>query len=172
MRDKAETIHTSSLKILETEGMMTLMNSWQSGTDLIVHSAGILSGYAAMSYEKFILDLEMIGMLRRIEKGIGVSDEDLAMDVIAAAGIGGQFLTQPHTFQKCRQELYSPRICKRGQLVDSDHQAELLGSAESEKNRLLASYIPPELTEEKKSALRTIMGDNGLDFDACLITGR
>jgi len=150
------------------EGMMTLMNSWQCGTDLIIHSAGILSGYAAMSYEKFTLDLEMIGMLRRIEKGIGVSDEDLAMDVITAAGIGGQFLTQPHTFQKCRQELYSPRICKRGQLVNSDHQAELLGSVEAEKNRLLLSYKRPELTEEKQIALRTIMNDNGLDFDACV----
>ena len=152
------------------EGMMTLMNSWQSGTDLIVHSAGILSGYAAMSYEKFILDIEMIGMLRRIEKGIGVSNEDLAMDVISAAGIGGEFLTQPHTFQKCRQELYSPRISKRGQLISGDHQAELVGAAEVEKNRLLSSYMPPELTEEKKCALRTIMSDNGLNFDLCLIT--
>ena len=154
------------------EGMMTLMNSWQSGTDLIVHSAGILSGYAAMSYEKFILDLEMIGMLRRVERGIGVSDEDLAMDVIAAAGIGGEFLTQPHTFQKCRQELYTPRICKRGQLGGGDHQAQLVGAAETEKNRLLASYTPPELTEEKKQALRMIMNDSGLDFDACLTTGQ
>jgi len=150
------------------EGMMTLMNSWQSGTDLIVHSAGILAGYAGMSYEKFILDLEMIGMLRRIENGIGVSRDDLALDVIAAAGIGGQFLTQQHTFQKCRKELYSPRICKRGQLGDSDHQAELLASIETEKNRLLASYEQPLLTKEKMIVLRRIMVENELDFNACL----
>ena len=152
------------------EGMMTLMNSWQSGTDLIVHSAGILAGYAAMSYEKFILDIEMIGMLRRMERGIGVSEDELAQHVIAAAGIGGEFLTQPHTFQKCRQELYSPRISKRGQLIGGDHQAELISSTETEKNRLLSSYKLPELTEEKQNTLRAIMVDNGLDFDVCLIT--
>lgn len=59
--------------------------------------------------------------------------------MIDAAGIGGEFLTQPHPFQKCRQELYSPRISKRGQLTKRDHQAELVNSTEIEKNRLLVS---------------------------------
>jgi trimethylamine---corrinoid protein Co-methyltransferase len=151
------------------EGMMTLMNSWQSGTDLIVHSAGILSGYAAMSYEKFIMDLEMIGMLRRVERGIGVSDEELALDVINAAGIGGQFLTQQHTFKKCRQELYAPRISKRGQLTGGEHQTELQEATKTEKNRLLESYRQPALSKEEQSALRAIMDENGLDFNNCLI---
>lgn len=150
------------------EGMMTLMNSWQCGTDLIVHSAGILAGYAAMSYEKFILDLEMLGMIRRVEKGMDISDEDLALNVIADAGAGGQFLTHKHTFEKCREALYSPRISKRGQLHDTDHHAELLISVETEKKRLMSAYEAPKLSELEMTALRNVMIANGLDFDACL----
>ena len=150
------------------EGMMTLMNSWQCGTDLIVHAAGILAGYAAMSYEKFILDLEMLGMIRRIEKGMDISDEELALNVIADAGAGGQFLTHRHTFEKCREALYSPRISKRGPLHDADHHAELLISVEAEKKRLLNAYETPAISEEKMAALRKVMVTNGLDFDACL----
>ncbi|MDA3834218.1 MAG: hypothetical protein PF495_12575, partial [Spirochaetales bacterium] len=51
---------------------------------------------------------------------------------------------------------------------DSDHQAELLTSIETEKNRLLASYERPLLAEEKMIALRRIMVENELDFNACL----
>jgi trimethylamine--corrinoid protein Co-methyltransferase len=150
------------------EGMMNLMNSWQSKTDLIVHAAGILGGYAAMSYEKFILDLEMIGMLRRMEKGMGVSDEDFALDVIDNAGPGGEFLTQKHTFERCREELYSPQISKRGQLGSSDHQAELIASTTAEKERLLATYETPEWSPQILAQLGSIMTKNGLDFEACL----
>ena len=68
-----------------------------------------------------------------METGLDVSNEDFALDVIADADAGGQFLTHKHTFEKCREALYSPRISKRGQLCGTDHHAELLFSVEAEK---------------------------------------
>lgn len=65
------------------ESMMTLMAAGVAGIYFVLHTAGILQYYMAMSYEKFITDDESAGMVLRYLKGIEFSDEQLAFDVIA-----------------------------------------------------------------------------------------
>ncbi|MGL4209117.1 MAG: trimethylamine methyltransferase family protein, partial [Candidatus Adiutrix sp.] len=45
------------------EAVLPLFTTAQNGVDLIVHSAGILDSWAAISYEKFICDLDIISMV-------------------------------------------------------------------------------------------------------------
>ena len=51
------------------ESMLSLLTAINSGVDLVLHAAGILSSYLAFSYEKFVLDDEMCGMVRRFTGG-------------------------------------------------------------------------------------------------------
>jgi trimethylamine--corrinoid protein Co-methyltransferase len=96
------------------ESMMSLLTSINSGIDLVVHAGGILNAYLAFSYEKFVLDDEMCGMVRRFRRGIDVSPETLAFDVIARVGSNGNYLMEPHTVKRCRSEFWQPSVSDRG----------------------------------------------------------
>jgi trimethylamine--corrinoid protein Co-methyltransferase len=98
------------------ESMLGLLTAVNSGIDLVLHAAGILSSYLAFSYEKFVLDDEMCGMVRHFRRGIAVTPETLAYDVIANVGVGGNFLMEAHTVKRCRKEFWSPAVCDRGGL--------------------------------------------------------
>ena len=67
----------------------------QQRSRLHLHAAGILSSYLAFSYEKFVLDDEMCGMMRALAWGFPVDPGALAYDVIAAVGPGGNYLSEP-----------------------------------------------------------------------------
>jgi trimethylamine--corrinoid protein Co-methyltransferase len=98
------------------EAMMALLTTANSGVDFVLHSAGILSSYLAFSYEKFVLDDEMCGMVRRLRSGFIVSPETLAYEVIAKVGPGGNYLMEDHTVDRCRTEFWKPSLCDRGGL--------------------------------------------------------
>jgi trimethylamine--corrinoid protein Co-methyltransferase len=98
------------------ESMMGLLTAVNSGIDFVLHAAGILSSYLAFSYEKFVLDDEMCGMVRRFHKGIAVEPKTLAYDVVARVGPGGNFLMETHTVNRCRREFWAPSVCDRGGL--------------------------------------------------------
>ncbi len=54
------------------------------------------------SYEKIIIDLEMLSRIVRIWKGIDTSDKALSVDIIQEVGHDGTYLTHPSTFEYCR----------------------------------------------------------------------
>ena len=95
------------------ESMMNLMAAHNSGVNFILHAVGALETINCVSYEKFIIDDEMVGMVKRIHRGVEVSKESLALDVIEEAGPGGQFLDKDHTFEHCRNEFYLPQLSDR-----------------------------------------------------------
>ncbi len=90
------------------ESMMSQLMATLSGVHFVLHSAGILDGYMAASYEKFIIDDEICGMCKRIKRGEKADPEKMALDVIAQVGPGGEYLTNMHTFQNFRKEFYTP----------------------------------------------------------------
>ncbi|HEY3424152.1 MAG TPA: trimethylamine methyltransferase family protein, partial [Negativicutes bacterium] len=124
------------------ESMLTLVATQQAGMNLIFQSSGIMDGYASMSYEKFIVDLEMISMVKRYVGGVKVNCDTLAVDVINEVGIAGQFLTAEHTMKHCRKEPFLPDISLRGTVI-GDPADKLLENIQNKKNKMLASYEKP-----------------------------
>jgi trimethylamine--corrinoid protein Co-methyltransferase len=82
------------------ESMMSLLTTVNSGVNFVLHAGGILSSYLAFSYEKFVLDDEMCGMVRRLHQGIDVEPDTLAYDVTANVGPGGNYLMEMHTVKR------------------------------------------------------------------------
>jgi trimethylamine--corrinoid protein Co-methyltransferase len=99
------------------ESMMSLSMAQACGINFVLHSAGILESYNCMSYEKFIIDDEICGMVKRIQRGIEVNPDTLALDVIKEVGPGGHFLDKDHTFKHFRTEFYQPRLSNRDDFV-------------------------------------------------------
>lgn len=142
------------------ESMLTYLATHRAGINLIFQSAGIMDGYAAMSYEKFIVDLEIIGMAKRYLAGVKVNPATLAVDVIHEVGIAGQFLTAEHTMKYCRKEPFIPAISSRGTVM-GDPTAQLLEKIKSRKNKLLETYQKPEFAQEIQQQLLKYLIDKG-----------
>jgi trimethylamine--corrinoid protein Co-methyltransferase len=60
-----------------------------------------------------VMSNEAISMAKRILNGITVTPETLAVDVIERVGPGGHYLTQEHTRQHFRRELWLPQLMDR-----------------------------------------------------------
>lgn len=95
------------------EASMGLTTAVRSGVNFILHSAGILGSFMAMSFDKFLVDEELCGMARRLVTPIELTPEEIDAETIAQVGIGGQFLTNPKTFARCRTEFFMPRLMNR-----------------------------------------------------------
>ena len=84
------------------ETMMSLMMGVLSGANIGVQCLGTLDALMTISYEKMIIDQEMISRVLRVNRGIEVTPEDLAVAVIRETGPGGNYLMHPTTFDHCR----------------------------------------------------------------------
>ncbi len=83
-----------------------------SGANLI-HDVGYLESGLLGSFDMLVMADEVIGMVKHILGGIRVTPETLATGVIEQVGPGGQYLTQDHTRQHFRRELWFPRLMDR-----------------------------------------------------------
>ena len=95
------------------ESAVALYTAARNGINFILHSAGILNSYLTMSIEKFLIDEEICGMVKRILTPIEITDETLSLDIIKEVGIGGEFLSHPKTLELCRTEYYDPLLMFR-----------------------------------------------------------
>ncbi len=141
------------------ESMMTMMMATMSGVNFVLHSAGILEGYITASYEKFIIDTEICGMCKRIKKGEEITAEKLALDVIKEVGPGGEYLTNMHTFQHFRKELYEPILEERDNYDTWSSKGSLtIEQRASEKYRqMLENYKMPEMDADTLKELNAYM---------------
>ena len=84
------------------ETMQNLMLGMLSGAHLLNESVGILDNILTVSYEKTLLDGEIISRIKRISQGISGADRDLCVESIQHVGHGGSYLTEPMTVKNCR----------------------------------------------------------------------
>jgi trimethylamine:corrinoid methyltransferase-like protein len=129
------------------ESALALSTAARSGVNFILHACGILGSYIAMSFEKFIVDEEVCGMVKNMFKPLALTDESIDLDVIKEVGIGGQYLTHPKTFQLCRTEFFLPGLMSR---KNPDAWAKagkerIDQIAEDKVGQRLASYEKPEI---------------------------
>ena len=131
------------------ESAATMLPTVQAGTNFVLHAAGWLEGGLISSYEKFILDAEMCGMLVRMVGGITLSDEDFAWDAFDEVGPGNHFLGSEHTMRHYTTAFYQHTVFS----MDNYELWEEKGSPDSYKlansrwKQMLKEYEPPTLDE-------------------------
>lgn len=91
------------------ETMQNLMMGMLSGAHIVYQNMGVLDAIMATSYEKFIIDEEIIKRVMRISQGMDTSDKALSIDVIQEVGSAGSYLTHTNTFEHFRS-LWTPSI--------------------------------------------------------------
>jgi trimethylamine---corrinoid protein Co-methyltransferase len=91
------------------ETMQNLFTLMLSGTHLMNECMGTLDSIMTVSYEKFIIDEEMISRMMRIMKGVDTADEEFDISIIQEIGQAGSYLMHPSTAAKCRR-MWSPEV--------------------------------------------------------------
>jgi trimethylamine--corrinoid protein Co-methyltransferase len=84
-----------------------------AGGNCIHDAAGFLEFCMTASFDKLVIDNEIIGMIMRAVEGIKVDDTTLAFDVLKKAGPGGHFVSSRHTRRYMRTEQFRPKLSNR-----------------------------------------------------------
>lgn len=84
-----------------------------AGGNFIHDAAGFLEFCLTASFDKLVIDDEIIGMVMRAVEGIKVDEETLAFDTLKKAGPGGHFVSMRHTRRYMRSEQYAPQLSDR-----------------------------------------------------------
>ena len=144
------------------ESMLSLLTTVNSGVSFVLHAAGIVSSYLAFSYEKFVLDDEMCGMMRRYRRGITVTPDALASDLIARVGPGGNYMMEDHTVRRCRTESWQPAIASRVDLASWQEggRPDVVTRAHQRWQRLLAEHQDPPLDEVTARQLQAFVEEH------------
>ena len=134
------------------ESMMVIMNTVLAGTNFILHSAGLLENYMTMSYEKFIADDEMLGMIKSYAQGFPINEDTLALETLLKVGSGGNFIADEHTFmhmKDMRLPIISARLNYAGvtELIDTPQRAHEYCKT------ILSEYKSPALDDKVEAEL-------------------
>ena len=139
------------------ESSMCLWGAVMGHANLIVHAAGWLEGGLTASYEKLIVDAEMLQMMAEYMKPIEVSQDTLALEAIREVGPGGHFFGSPHTLERYDTAFYSPMLSdwrnyqtwKEAGSIDTTTRANKIWK------QLLEQYEPIPLDPAVDEALAT-----------------
>jgi trimethylamine--corrinoid protein Co-methyltransferase len=95
------------------ESQMSLWGSVMGGAHLVNHAAGWLEGGLTASFEKLIIDAEMLQMMAEYLRPIELSDDELALDAIAEVEPGGHHFGTAHTLERYESAFYAPIVSSR-----------------------------------------------------------
>jgi trimethylamine--corrinoid protein Co-methyltransferase len=125
----------------------------------MVSGAGMMDFESCQSYEKLVIDAEIIGMAKRLIAGIEARDDPIALSLIRKLGHRADYLAEPHTRKWFQKEQYIPsEVIDRGSL-DSWKQKgskSAFERASDRVDRLLARYEPSPISVELRDELRNI----------------
>lgn len=140
------------------ESMGGAMTAALIGANMI-SGAGMLDFETCLSYEKLVIDAEIIGLSKRMATGIEIREHPIALDVMRLMGHRSDYLALPHTRKWFRKELYLPsEVIDRGS-YDAWQQKgskSVTDRAAERVEKLLAGYQPNSLSPELRSELKSI----------------
>jgi trimethylamine--corrinoid protein Co-methyltransferase len=138
------------------ETMWTLWPVVLARANFILHSVGWLDGGLTVSYEKFIMDADMLAMFYHFFQGFEINADTLALDMIDLVGPGGHHFDTPHTQSRYTDAFFEPALADR----QSFDTWVAMGARDSVQRAntvwkdLLAGYEAPPLDPGIEQALR------------------
>lgn len=138
----------------ETE--MCLWAAVMGHANILFASAGWLEGGLSGSFEKLILDAEILQLMIKSMESIEVNEETIGFEAIREVGPGGHFFGAKHTLQRYETAFYKPILTDLRNYETWVEQGR--DDAEQRANRLwkqvLSEYEEPKLDEAVDEELR------------------
>ena len=137
------------------ETTFNLLLAVLAGFNFVTYALGSIDSSLSVSYEKILTDHDLLGMVERLVKGVDVSDETLALEVIDAVGPGGHYLAQKHTRDYHATQHFIPHLLDT-QPYDGWAKAgskDLRDKAREEVKKILHQHQPPTLDKDLQKRL-------------------
>lgn len=150
------------------ESVLSMLPSLLVRPNYVLHAAGWLENGLTTSYEKFILDCELLGVFQRFLEGVSWGQDEWAMDaILSEVQPGGHHLGTEHTLGRFREAFH------RTPLFDVDsYETWMAAGAEDSPRRahrrwkeLLEEYVVPPLPAGVEEAMLDWMGRRRSQID-------
>jgi trimethylamine---corrinoid protein Co-methyltransferase len=131
-----------------------------AGANLIA-AAGLMEDALTSSCEQLVIDNTLLGSIFRIRRGVEVSDELNALDLIQKVGPGGNFLLEDHTRLHARQELYIPKICYRAgnqQYIENGYKS-VADAAHARVEAILENGITRMVNDDIAARIQSLLDE-------------
>ena len=129
------------------ESAMSSLLTAMSGANYIHDIAGLMESDLTVSYEKLVVDNEILGMCQRVLRGIEVNDETLATELMLEKGPGQDYTAEEHTVRHMRREFFQPSLAdrqKRNDQAQDDALSRARTVVEQIRSRSHVSRLPSE----------------------------
>jgi trimethylamine--corrinoid protein Co-methyltransferase len=94
------------------ESQMSIWSAVMGHANFVYHGAGWMEGGLTASFEKFIIDVEMLQMMAKTIAPVDVNAKEIAegLDAISKVQTGGHFFGAEHTLARYETAFYTPLV--------------------------------------------------------------
>jgi trimethylamine---corrinoid protein Co-methyltransferase len=137
------------------ESAFSLWGAIMGGANVVFHGAGWMEGGLHASYEKMVIDADLLAMMGRFLEPVTIDTASMAVDTIAEVGPAGHFFGVQHTQDRYRDAFYAPMVSdwrnyeswqEAGSPTAVDHAQRI-------QRILLDVYEPPVLDPDRLAEL-------------------
>ena len=142
------------------ESVFSLWALTMGGGNYIMHGAGWLEGGLVASFEKFVLDVDLIQMVQEFLQPLETTPDALGVEAIREVGPGGHFFGAQHTLERYSNAFYQPIISdwRNNQQWLAAGSPDALKRANHVYKQALAEYQQPSMAQDVREALDAFVG--------------
>ncbi|MDT2070157.1 MAG: trimethylamine methyltransferase family protein [Planktomarina sp.] len=139
----------------------TLNAALLGGVNFMLHSCGWLEGGLVASFEKYVMDADLLGTLQKMGLGVSADENGQAMDAIREVGPSGHYLGCDHTQKNFKSAFWRSNLFdyKPFETWYEEGARDTYSLAAERVAHQLASYQQPPLDPEILAALEKYVAD-------------
>ena len=137
------------------ESEMAIWGAVMAGVNVLYQGAGWLEGGLTASFEKLIIDAELLQLISEVLQPVIVDEASLALPAIADVGPGGHFFGTPHTLERFETAFYRPLVSdwRNFETWQEDGARTATDRAATAWRRLLDEGEDPALDDSAREAI-------------------
>ena len=141
------------------ESQMSIWACFLGGCNVMKHGLGWLEGGLTASFEKVIIDAEMLQMMAELLEPIQVDAASLGLDAIRDVGPGGHYFGTAHTLERYETAFYTPFLSdwRNFETWSEDGAKSATRRAHEIYKQLLADYEPPPMAPDIQEELEAFV---------------
>ncbi|HPE61726.1 MAG TPA: trimethylamine methyltransferase family protein [Thiolinea sp.] len=137
------------------ESTLALWGAMGGGCHLLMHGAGWMEGGLCASFEKLVIDADLLQMLSVYLEGMVVDEQTLALDAVREVGPGGHYFGTAHTMARYKDAFYTPLVSdwRNFESWNEAGRPDACQRANRLYKQVLQDYQPPALDDAIAEAL-------------------
>lgn len=153
------------------ETVWALWGAIMGGANFVMHGAGWMEGGLHASFEKMVIDADLLHMVTKFLEPLDVSEDALAVEAIAGVGPAGHFFGEEHTQARYEREFYGPIVSdwRNWESWTEAGQPDARTRANTVAREALANYEPPPIDDAIRAELRDFVdrriSEGGVETD-------